>query len=292
MQIIARALRQILGHAQLSTDSTTQLRLRYFAFQCKVSLVLLITTLTLIPVQRAAAADDFTLDGVWTDTKLYFTAPLRWDTQDWLYFGGAIAAVGAAHQFDGRVRDHFQGPNPVLDGKDPHSTRDAIPAAALVAGTWAFGLVLGEKVGRVEAYTMLEAAMFSTITAETLKYATGRSRPSETRRVDDWRSGGSSFPSLHTTAAFAIGTVFAESGGDDYRIVRRVLGYGVAGYTAYRRLHDSQHWLSDTVAGGAIGISTAAFTLNRREARSHPWTFSVSPSDGGGVAMQVTWTPH
>jgi membrane-associated phospholipid phosphatase len=267
-------------------------RVGYFAFPRKIALTVLITALTVSASQRAAAADDFTLEGVWTDTKLYFTSPLRWDTQDWLYFGGAIAAVGAAHQFDGRVRNHFQGPNPVLDGKDPNSTRDAVPAAALVAGTWAFGLILGEKVGRVEAYTMLEAATFSTITAEALKYAAGRSRPSETLRVDDWRSGGSSFPSLHTTAAFAIGTVFAESGGDDYRIVRRVLGYGVAGYTAYKRLHDSQHWLSDTVAGAAIGISTAAFTLERREARSHPWTFSVTPSDGGGVAMQVTFTPN
>ena len=267
-------------------------RVRYFAFPRKIVLTLLVTALTVSAPQRAAAADDFTLEGVWTDTKLYFTSPLRWDTQDWLYFGGALAAVGAAHQFDGRVRNHFQGPNPVLDGKDPNSTRDALPAAALVAGTWAFGLILGEKVGRVEAYTMLEAATFSTITAEALKYAAGRSRPSETLRVDDWRSGGTSFPSLHTTAAFAIGTVLAESGGDDYRIVRRVLGYGVAGYTAYKRLHDSQHWLSDTVAGAAIGISTAAFTLERREVRSHPWTFSVIPAGGGGVAMQVTFTPN
>jgi membrane-associated phospholipid phosphatase len=103
---------------------------------------------------------------------------------------------------------------------------------------------------------MLEAAGFSSITAEALKYAAGRERPDETTSVNDWRDGGSSFPSLHTTAAFAIGTVFAESGDDDYRWLRRAVGYGMASATTYLRLHDNQHWLSDTVAGAALGIAT------------------------------------
>src|SRR5258708_23520138 len=76
---------------------------------------------------------------------------------------------------------------------------------------------------------MLEAAGFSAVTTEALKFAAGRARPNETTRVDDWRTGGSSFPSLHVSAAFAIGTVLAESGGDEYRWVRRTLGYGMAG---------------------------------------------------------------
>jgi hypothetical protein len=34
------------------------------------------------------------------DAKLYFTAPLRWDAHDWLAFGGTLAAIGVAHEFD------------------------------------------------------------------------------------------------------------------------------------------------------------------------------------------------
>jgi membrane-associated phospholipid phosphatase len=233
----------------------------------------------------ACRAESFGVADVWTDTKLYFTAPLRWDTADWLFFGGAVAAVGAAHQFDGNVRRHFTTSTTPLDGKDVHSTRDAVPAAALLVGTWAYATLIGNQTGRVEAYTMGEAAVFSTVTTEALKYAAGRLRPSETTRVDQWRSGGSSFPSLHASAAFAIGTVFAESGGDDYRWTRRVLGYGVAAGTAYIRLHDNQHWLSDTVAGAAIGAASARFTLNRREQRAHKWDISVAPTPGGGVSL-------
>jgi len=253
-------------------------------------------TVSVILVGLAAAApihaEDFTLGDVWSDTKLYFTSPLRWDGTDWMLFGGTLAAVAAAHEFDDNVRNHFAGKTPVLDGKDRNSTRDAAPAAALVAGTWAMGWILDSSSGRVEAYRMLEAGALSSITTEVFKYAAGRARPNETLRVDDWRQGGSSFPSLHVSAAFAIGTVFAESGGDDYRWTRRVIGFGMASAIAYARLHGNVHWLSDVVAGTAIGVSTGAFTLNRRYHRRTPLAINVAPMDAGGLSLQFTYTPR
>src|ERR1700761_492917 len=135
-------------------------------------------------------AEDFSLPGAWQDTKLYFTAPVRWDLHDWLVFGGTIAVVGASHELDGRVRDHFAGRSPVLDGKDTNSVRDAAPAAALVVGTLGLGLVLDNSEGRNEAYRMLEAGTLSAVTSTVLKYAAGRARPNESLRVDDWRTGG------------------------------------------------------------------------------------------------------
>ena len=231
-------------------------------------------------------ADDFTLGDVLGDAKLYFTAPIRWDESDWLFFGGSIAAIAAAHDFDSRVREHFAPSGPAgLAGTDKNSTRDAIPAATLVVGTWLIGEVSGDSFATTEAYSMLEAAGFSSITAEGLKYAAGRERPDETTNSNDWRMGGSSFPSLHTTAAFAIGTVFAESGNDDDRWLRRVVGYGMASATTYLRLHGNQHWLSDTVAGAAIGIASGRFTTHRRLQRAHDWNLSVTPSPYGGVNL-------
>ena len=238
----------------------------------------------------ACAAEKVTLDDLWTDTKLYFTSPLRWDARDWMYFGGVVGAVVAAHQFDDNVRNHFAGPQPTLDGKDKHALRDAVPAAAAMAGTWVFAEMADSPSGRVEAYTMAEAAVFSSITTEGLKYAAGRKRPNETLRADDWRAGGGSFPSLHGSVAFAVGTVLAESGPDDLRWTRRIVGYGLAGLTSYLRLHDNSHWLSDVVGGGAIGVSTALFTLNRRMVQTDDVAISVSPAAGGGVALNFSWT--
>jgi len=241
----------------------------------------------------AGAAEQFDVSTVLDDAKLYVTAPIRWDEKDWLYFGGTLVAIGASHTLDGKVRHHFaKSTRAVLNGKDPNSVRDALPAAALVAGTFAYATLTDDSEGRVETYTMLEAAAFSSATSEALKFVAGRARPNETTSADKWRAGGSSFPSLHATAAFAIGTVLAESGNDDYRWIRRVLGYGVATATVYARLHDNVHWLSDTVAGAAIGISTAHFTMNRRKERDASGEWSIAPTEHGGAMLSYTVPLH
>jgi membrane-associated phospholipid phosphatase len=231
-------------------------------------------------------ADDFDLEDLLGDAKLYFTAPIRWDGSDWLFFGGSVAAIAVAHQYDGRVRTQLApaGPAGVM-GSDTNSIRDAVPAASLVVGTWIVSEFTSDSFAHTEAYMMLEAAGFSTVTAEALKYAAGRERPDQTTDPNNWREGGSSFPSLHTTAAFAVGTVFAESGNDDYRWLRRVVGYGMASATAYLRVHENQHWLSDTVAGAALGIATGRFSTHRRLQRAHDWNLSVTPSQYGGVKL-------
>lgn len=222
------------------------------------------------------------------DTRLYFTAPLRWDAEDWTYVGGTLAMIAAAHEFDDKVRDHFVGDKVVvLDGKDPRSTRDALPAAAIVAGTWVYAALLRDSSGYQEGWSMLEAAGLSSVSAYALKFLAGRDRPNESLQPDRWRNRGASFPSLHATAAFAIGTVLAESGDDSNRWIRRGLGYGIAAGTAWRRLDGNVHWLSDTVAGAAIGISTAGFVLGRSEHHRLAGQFDVMPLERGAL---LTWT--
>jgi membrane-associated phospholipid phosphatase len=57
-------------------------------------------------------------------------------------------------------------------------------------------------------------------------------------------------------------------------------------------MHDNVHWLSDTVAGAAIGIATAEFAMNRRQQHAHRWELSVAPMAGGGTELDFTWTLH
>jgi membrane-associated phospholipid phosphatase len=227
------------------------------------------------------AADSFVAAAL-EDTRLYFTAPLRWDEQDWLYFGGALVAVGAAHQFDDKVRDHFAtGSKAILNGgENKNSLRDAAPTVALIAGTELYAAFIDDHDGYREAWSLIEAGAFSGATAEVLGYATGRERPDATTSPNQWGKGGDSFPSLHTTVAFAVGTVFAESGNDEYRWIRRIIGYGVAGATGYARMNENVHWLSDNVAGAALGIATARFVLNRQGAQDRA-TLQFQPVKNG-----------
>jgi membrane-associated phospholipid phosphatase len=241
-----------------------------------------IASAALLACAAPAAADSRVAQTLAEDAKLYFTAPIRWDGRDWLRAGETAALVAIAHQYDDDVRTHFvAGMNAPLSGKDPHSARDALPAATIVLGTWAAAFWQQNSDGYEEGREMLEAAGFSAVTTTLFKYAARRGRPNETADPNDWRGNGDSFPSMHATAAFAIGTVLAESGGDNHRWIRRFLGYGIAGGTAYARLHDNVHWLSDTVAGAAVGIATARFVMKRGDSRSQHSTFSLLPVEGG-----------
>jgi membrane-associated phospholipid phosphatase len=216
------------------------------------------------------------------DVQCYVTAPIRWDQRDWIYFGGTVAAIAIAHHYDEDVRTHFVGDAVVPPSNSKsYDTEDALPAAGVFAATLLYATVTWDPDGRSETWQMLEAAGFSSATSYLLKYAAGRERPDVTNDPNQWRSGGDSFPSLHTTAAFAIGTVLAESGNDRYRWVRRFLGYGMAGYTGYARLKHNAHWLSDTVAGAGIGVSTAHFVINRHAGYSRVGQLNFVPLQGG-----------
>jgi hypothetical protein len=234
-----------------------------------------------VVVAAPCSADTSSLRGVIEDTKLYFTAPLRWDERDWAQFGVSLAAIGIAHEYDDAVRDHFVSGTEAAK-QDSHDLQDAAPLAVMVAGTWAAATLWDDRGGFEEGRVMLEAGGLAALSTTLFKFAAGRSRPNETSQVDDWRSGGDSFPSMHVSTTFAVGTVLAESGNSKYRWLRRGIGYGLAGATAYARLDHNAHWLSDTVAGAALGIATAQFTIERRDQRRRS-AVTVIPMEGGAM---------
>jgi membrane-associated phospholipid phosphatase len=242
----------------------------------------LLVALAALPLCGPAHAQMFEAKAVLEDTQQYFTAPLRWDQADWLYFGSTLAAVAVAHEFDDDVRNHFvEDPALALGKQDTNGTRDAVPMLALAAGTWAYAALIHSKDGYYETGTMLEAGVLTAASTTIFKYAFGRERPHDTLAVDSWFASGDSFPSGHASLAFAVGTVFAESGSDRYRWIRRGLGYGAAGLTSYWRLKGNAHWTSDVVAGAALGFTTAQFVMARRDRAHRRVTTSVVPVDGG-----------
>jgi membrane-associated phospholipid phosphatase len=253
-----------------------------------VSVLAFCVALGFLPT-HARADDSFSVKTALEDTKLYFTAPLRWDGEDWMAFGGALVAISAAHQFDQNVRDHFAvGSKAVLSGgQDTNSLRDAAPTVALIAGTGLYAAFTRDSDGYRETWALFEAGVLSGTTAEVLALAAGRERPDATSSANQWHQGGDSFPSLHVSTAFAIGAVFAESGNDDYRWIRRIIGYGVAGVTGYVRVKENVHWLSDTVAGAALGIATARFVLNRQNAATSASVQFEPSKDGWRVSYSM-----
>jgi len=224
------------------------------------------------------------VSGLATDIKLYYTAPLRWNLGDWAWFGGALVAIGASHHYDSQVRTHFTKnlqPGQTINSND---VQDLIPTVAVLGVTWAYSAWKHDADGQRETWAMVEAAGLSGVTALGMKYIARREGPDQTSDPNEWfKSGGNSFPSAHTTAAFAVGTVLAESGNDDYRWVRRFLGYGLGIATGYQRLNHNAHWLSDVVAGAALGAASARFAMNRTYRNEQTSGFMLVPVPGGAM---------
>jgi hypothetical protein len=228
-----------------------------------------------------------------TDIKDYVTAPLHARRPQWVRFGAALGAVAVAYHFDDDTREQFETVTaPVGSSPDTHDSRDAAPALLALGGTWVPAALADDDDGRREAGSMLEAAALGSAAAYALKELAGRERPYVTADKSTWGGDGESFPSVHTTAAFAIGTVLAESGNDRHRWLRRVLGYGLAVGTAYARIDHDAHWLSDTVAGAGLGVATARFVMKQRARGDQRARFELVPlRDGIGVGYTVDLRP-
>jgi membrane-associated phospholipid phosphatase len=215
------------------------------------------------------------------DLGNFALAPLHWDAGDWVRAGESVTAIAAAYSVDGRVRDHFVSGG-VPAGRDPHEWRDAAPLLALTAGTYAFGRLRHDDGTASLGVDMAEATVLGVLGSTVLKVAAGRVRPNETSTRSAWRDGGDSFPSGHVTAAFAVAEVFAD-GMPTEQWGWRVLAYGLAGATAYARLDSNVHWLSDTVAGAALGIATGRFVSARSGTTEPRVSMSLAPLDHGAM---------
>ncbi|HZT05210.1 MAG TPA: phosphatase PAP2 family protein [Steroidobacteraceae bacterium] len=219
------------------------------------------------------------------DAEAYYTAPLHWNGRDWALFGGALAAVAVSHHYDTQARNHYvAGSSSPLGPQKSDELKDIAPTAALLLGTWGYASLIGSRAGESETWNMVESGGLSMVSAYALKYMIRRPGPNETTDANHWFGGGRAFPSEHTTAAFAVGTVLAESGNPEFRWLRRTIGYGLGFGTAYLRMKHNQHWLSDTIAGAALGAATAHFVMNRssqREDDEDSSAFSLVPTDGG-----------
>ncbi|HEU5305529.1 MAG TPA: phosphatase PAP2 family protein [Gemmatimonadales bacterium] len=133
---------------------------------------------------------------------------------------------------------------------------------ALGVGYLAGRLTGSESLSRFSLRAGTAAILASGITT-VVKYSLGRTRPGNEGDSDHFRpfSGSSSFPSGHTTLAFAVATAIADETRDAWSDVAL---YGAAALTGFARMNDDRHWASDVMAGALIGHLSARW-LSRRQ---------------------------
>ena len=167
-----------------------------------------------------------------------------------------------------RRRDH--GSVLFIDIRDRHGLTQIGGSAALFAvGHFAHQPRL-DSLG-------LELMRAQTITGaltQALKVGIGRTRPD---------GGPRSFPSGHTSAAFATATVLEH----DFGWKVGVPSYLLAGYIGASRVAGNHHFGSDVVVGAAVGLVSARAVTRPRSGHHN---ISVTPVLGRSRAgMVLTW---
>ena len=126
----------------------------------------------------------------------------------------------------------------------------------------------------------------SGLAALALKEVAGRERPAEAPADPDLFkpfSGHASFPSGHTTVAFAIATALSRETGARWA---PWLAYPLAAAVGWSRVHDREHWTSDVVAGAALGTwaaDRAERVLRQRDAARRV-SLEITPERTGMAA--------
>jgi membrane-associated phospholipid phosphatase len=211
-----------------------------------------------------------------TDIRDTFTAPAHWDTSDWLVLGGVAAGVGTAFAFDQDIQRAVQrNRNPTVDNVFNAVTPFGAEYAIGTLGAFYLGgAIFNDPRAKAVALDGASASLIASgLILYPTKYTVGRSRPSENVGPYHFKpfSGHDSFPSGHTTEAFAVAAVIA----DHYDSLWVTFSsYGLASMVGYARLNSNAHWASDVLAGAALGTFVGHVVV--RSNQNH-WRLSIQP---------------
>jgi membrane-associated phospholipid phosphatase len=229
-------------------------------------------------------------------------APLHWDGSDWMKFGGAAAAVVATgFLLDNRLHDASQRSR-TTSRDDAAVTIQKFGAEysfAVLGGFAVVGFAAKDRAAmNIAVDGLLASAIASGVVAPVSKLAVGRARPNAGEGPDSFApfSSNASFPSGHTTQAFAVASVIAAHDG---RLWVSVVSYGLAGSVGFARVEQDAHWASDVLAGAILGtvVGNAVVKVNdairaKRAGGVEGPAVAVSPvllGRGGGLTFSASF---
>jgi len=230
----------------------------------------------------------------WHDTKSVASDPFRWKGKQWSQFAAVVGVGLITYVYDEEIYNFFQ----------QHKSTTTETISKVLIEPWGSGLYSvpllagiyfsGSKNShhRRIALTGIKAFILSGGAAVISKHLFHRHRPFEDDPPDPYQWEGpfpfttryTSFPSGHTTTAFAVASVIAMGYNNKTWVV--VSSYTIAGLVGISRIHDGDHWGSDVIAGAALGsfIGIALSKINLKKVNLSPAAFK------GGQGLRITYS--
>ncbi|MHB8578316.1 MAG: phosphatase PAP2 family protein [Ignavibacteriaceae bacterium] len=195
-----------------------------------------------------------------------FNETKAWD------FAGTVAAIGIGYSVDNNLHTFSQRNINPLGNKIFSIDKVYGSGYTLfgIAGIYGYGLFLNNQGVRKIGLQTIEAVGYAGVITSVLKSLVGRSRPYANDGKDmfhpfNTHAAETSFPSGHMTVAVAMSTVLANNTNS---LFLKIICYSAAGLVGCSRIYHNAHWISDVVAGGAIGYFVGNFVTNNYEKNS------------------------
>ena len=218
------------------------------------------------------------------DQKTIWTAPLhiqRADTK-WIVPGGiGLMALITTDRITGDEMAEFD--RQVRASKAVSHAGSAYGLAAVAGSFYLLGRKNNDARARETGLLSAEALVDSLIVGGALKTITQRARPMTGRERSEFFDGGNSFPSGHSTQVWAVATVIASEYHDRRSV--QIAAFATAGAVSFARFAEHKHYLSDVIAGSALGYGIGKYVYHKRhrdsidatEEASKLWWPTITP---------------
>ncbi|HLJ15605.1 MAG TPA: capsule assembly Wzi family protein [Bryobacteraceae bacterium] len=190
------------------------------------------------------------LKNIVLDQKAVWTSPahLRLVDANWIIPFGAIAA--ASLESDTHVSRALTHSPSRVSKSSTFSNYGIAAFGGATGGLYVLGKLTHDDHQQETALLAGEAAVNAVGVTTALQYAFGRQRPLDGTGEGSFWHGGTSFPSDHSTAAWAVASVLAHEYPGP---LTKILAYGLASAVSVSRVTGKDHFPTDVLVGGAIG---------------------------------------
>jgi len=252
--------------------------------------ILAIATATCAQTSPRSLERDF-FKNILNDQKAIWTAPMHLERHDAKWVIPSSIGFMALVTTDRITGDEIAESDRQLKASRIVSHVGSVYGLGAISGAfYLFGRKQGDDRARETGLLGAEALVDSVIVESALKGITQRARPMAGVERSEFFDGGNSFPSGHSTQAWAVATVIANEYKD--RRAVQIAAYGAATAVSVARFTGQKHYLSDVVAGSALGYAIGRYvytTHHRTPAVSQIMIFPQFNRASHAYGLSLTW---
>jgi membrane-associated phospholipid phosphatase len=215
-----------------------------------------------VPRAKTAPLERQLFKNILRDQAAIWTAPLHIRRADaaWLLPLGVSSAALIAT--DGRTSFAVRDKQKLITVSHAVSfPGSGYGSTGIVSAFYLIGLARHDKRARETGLLAAEALINASIVSVTFKGVTQRQRPLYNDSRGRFFSGGTAFPSGHAAGAWSIASVVADE--YKHRPLVRFGAYGLATAVSVARYTGRNHYLGDSIVGGAIGYGIGHYVYRK-----------------------------